>query len=151
MISLAYNRICFLQKEALSISTLDQGLIPFRKPGPFELIEVPSGGKQRVIAAKKDASRADDIKGDPVDEGAIEKGRSRCIVIDPLGGPGHLRHEFVQEETSPPMGQDDIHFRKGQEELVNRPEVLQALSGVIMPDRLIGMQQKGKPRLRKGP
>jgi hypothetical protein len=148
---LAHNRFCLLPKEALGISTLNQGLIPFRKPGPFEFIEVPSGGKQRVIAAEKNASRADDIKGDPVDEGTIEKGRSRGIVINPLGDPGHFRHEFVQEETSPPMGQNDIHFRKGQEELVNRPEVLQALSGVIMPDRLIGMQQKGKPRLRKGP
>jgi len=151
MISVAHNRICFLQKEALGISTLNQGLITFRKPQPFELIKVTSGGKQGIIAAEKDAAGADDFKGDSVDEGTIEKRRSRCIIIHAPGGPGHFRHEFVKEETSPPMGQDDIHFRKGQEELVKRPEVFQALSGIVMPDRLIGMQEEGNPRLREGP
>src|SRR3972149_8562070 len=75
MISVAHAKICFPQKEALGISTLNEGLITSRKPDPFELIEVTSGGKQRIIAAEKDAARAHDFKGDSVNEGTTGKRR----------------------------------------------------------------------------
>ena len=151
MISMGHTKICFPQKEALGISTFDQGLITFPKPDFFQLIEVTTGGKQRVITAEKDALGADDFQGDSVDEGTVEKRRCRRIIIDPLSGPGYFRHEFVKEEASPPMGQYDVHCGKGQEELVNRPEVFQALSGVVMANRFIDVQEEGNSQQREGP
>jgi hypothetical protein len=47
------------------------------------------------------------------------------------------------------MGEDDRHVGKGQEELVDRSEVSQALSGVIMPDGLIGMEEERNSLLGK--
>jgi hypothetical protein len=49
------------------------------------------------------------------------------------------------------MGQYDVHCGKGQEELVNRPEVFQALSGVVMANRFIDVQEKGNSQQREGP
>lgn len=151
MIFVPPAKICFSQKETLGISTFNQGLITPRKPDPLKFIEITSGGKQRVIAAEKDAFGADDFQGDSVDEGTVEKWRRRSIIVDPLSGPGYFRHEFVKEEASAPMGQYDVHFGKGQEELVNRAEVFQALSGVVMPDRFIDVQEEGNSRRREGP
>ena len=71
MISVGHTKICFPQKEALGISTFNQGLSMPRKPDPFEFIEVASGGKQGIIAAEKDAFGANDSLGDSVNEGTV--------------------------------------------------------------------------------
>jgi hypothetical protein len=71
MISAGPQKFFLPPEETLGISTLNQGLIPSRKANSFEFIEVASGGKQRIIAAEKDAFGANDFPGDSVDEGTV--------------------------------------------------------------------------------
>jgi hypothetical protein len=139
----AFTKDFVFKEEAPGISSLNQGLRPAGDSGPVDFIEVASGRNQRIIAAEKDAFRADNFEGDFVDQRMIEKWRSRCVVIDLLGGPRHFRHELIKEKTSSPMGQYDVHIGKSQEKLVDGLEILQALSGVVMTHRFVGMEQQG--------
>jgi hypothetical protein len=71
-----------------------------------------------------------------------ERGSSR-IVIDPLSGRGHFRHEFVKEKPPSPVGQNHLDLGNPEEKMVERLEVFQALSPVFMAHRFIDMEEKG--------
>jgi hypothetical protein len=75
--------------------------------------------------------------------GPVKERGGSGIVIDPLGGRGHFRHEFVKEKPPSPVGQNHLDLGNPEEKVVERLEGFQALSPVFMSHRFIDMEEKG--------